>query len=245
MSHPPSIRPGRAGASAAIRQASTFCSRSLSASGMPAGDPPRHLRADLCEPPARTNLGAGIGSRRCVTTRSRADQPNRQPRDHHWCRTECRCCHPASCPPPDGISAKCESPSRPSMSRMTARSSAGVFAAAARGLSSVAHGVPVEAVHRLVEMRVADDRPRRVERFARPAASGPTPAARCSRRATTATSERAKSPHLMSALICAGGSNVEGGTLSHSNRREFQNLFDRPSGDCFIVVGTSRPPNFL
>src|SRR5689334_21132421 len=81
-------------------------------------------------------------------------------------------------------------------------------------LELFAHGLPVEAVHRLVEMSVADDLPGGVEGL------GSLRYLRGSDPRGTRESDRgddsARARHLMSALICAGGSNVERGTLSNS-----------------------------
>ena len=71
-------------------------------------------------------------------------------------------------------------------------------------------GLPVHAVHRDVEVRVADDGPRLVERLER--AGG----LRIQHRAggDQHGSEQQPAIHLMRALICSGGSKTDGSTLS-------------------------------
>ena len=126
---------------------------------------------------------------------------------------------------------------------MTARSSALRLRRGGARPQLVAHGVPVHAVHRLVEVRVADDRPHRVERLRRLAAPGPR------QQPTNAddgdrSGDRAALHHLMSALISGGGSNVDGATLSYSTEVNVSTC-STPIAVCLIVVGTSRSPNFL
>ena len=55
---------------------------------------------------------------------------------------------------------------------------------------------------------------------------------------------RERARHLMSALIGAGRSNIDGDTLSNSTVVIFSTC-STPIAVCFIVVGTSMPPNFL
>ena len=83
---------------------------------------------------------------------------------------------------PDGISAKCERPSRPSMSRMTSRKLAVGLRARRPRPELGLDGRPVDAVHRGIEVRVADDGPGSLERLAALVAPAPvvevwTPAA--------------------------------------------------------------------
>ena len=133
MSHPPSIPPDRAGGSgrfARLRPSAGARCRSRN----PTQEVCHRIWTDLGNPPARVHLGAYIGS---------------HTRHHEITRDESNL-QPGSALVSDGVvlpsgivSYRLESARSAtarvslSISRMTARSSAGVFAAAARGLSSV------------------------------------------------------------------------------------------------------------
>ena len=146
-----------------------------------------------------------------------------------------------------GINAKCDWPSRPSMSRMTPRSAAGSFAASARGRSSVRTPFQSTPFMRAIEVGVADDGPRGVERLRRRAQILRADAGRHGRddpRQHERDAERPPHAHLMSALISAGGSNTDGGTVSYSIDSIVMTCCT-PMTLFFTVVGTSRLPNFL
>ena len=128
------------------------------------------------------------------------------------------------------------------MSRTTARSSLSDLAAAARGLSSAR--TPSQFTPFIVlskwESRIVVHAASNVST---PCGTCAESSAEASAAAATARSH-GRSPHLMSALIWAGGANTDGSTVSNSIAVSVM-VCCTPIADCFNVVGTSKPPYFL
>ena len=197
-----------------IRQISTLRRRSGIVSGSRERSSATGMRVEREQPPAGTDARGGRAAVR-VDVRDEqlgADQAHVEARvaaeiDGRGAATLSR---------PDGMSAKCDSPSRPSMSRMTSRSSPSVCARAARGASSAL------TAGQSTPFIVGSKCESRMMVQAASNVSLPLDACAGGNRGHRADDrERSQSAvtstiHLMSALICAGTAKTDGSTLPYS-----------------------------